>query len=41
MNNIQCDECSMGYRPGMLVDCAKCGGEYCQSCEHSHHCERR
>jgi len=39
MNGISCDECSAGYRPGMLADCVKCKGEYCDSCHRNHKCE--
>jgi len=38
MNGISCDECSAGYRPGMLADCTKCNGEYCDSCHRNHKC---
>jgi len=38
MNNIQCDECGAGYRPGMLADCTKCKGEYCDTCHRDHAC---
>lgn len=40
MNNIQCDECGAGYRPGMLADCIKCKGEFCDTCHRDHKCKQ-
>ena len=39
LNNIQCDECGAGYRPGMLADCMKCKGEFCDTCHRDHKCK--
>ncbi|NHH97551.1 hypothetical protein DYY66_1312 [Candidatus Nitrosotalea sp. FS] len=38
MNPFACSKCFVGYRPGELISCQKCGQEFCGTCfkQHTH-----
>lgn len=38
MNGTACDACLTGYRPGQLIQCSTCKGEFCSSCQNNHGC---
>ena len=40
MNGTACDACLTGYKPGQLIDCEICRGEFCSNCANSHGCHK-
>ncbi len=40
MNGTACDACLTGYKPGQLIDCEICRGEFCSNCTNSHGCHK-
>ena len=40
MKGTTCDACMTGYKPGQLIVCDICQGEFCSTCSGNHGCRK-